>query len=83
MVSASHNVLAYRFTGKDGTLHEGSDDDGEHGAGRALLNTFDENVQYRTLLWLFLIGTVQRRLRRFRHIKEAGISALKKLPGSG
>eukprot|EP00105_Crassostrea_gigas_P021833 XP_011441123.1 PREDICTED: protein IMPACT homolog [Crassostrea gigas] len=43
VVSASHNVLAYRFASKDGTIHEGSDNDGEYGAGRALLSTFDEN----------------------------------------
>ncbi|XP_078320130.1 uncharacterized protein LOC111114097 [Crassostrea virginica] len=34
--SATHNVYAYRFQGQDGTIHEGSDDDGEYGAGRHL-----------------------------------------------
>uniref|UniRef100_K1QI45 IMPACT-like protein n=1 Tax=Magallana gigas TaxID=29159 RepID=K1QI45_MAGGI len=43
VVSASHNVIAYRFTSKDGTIHDGSDDGGEYGAGRALLSTFDEH----------------------------------------
>ncbi|XP_062588958.1 uncharacterized protein LOC134250618, partial [Saccostrea cucullata] len=36
--SASHNIYAYRFSRSDGVVHEGSNDDGEHGAGRLLLN---------------------------------------------
>ena len=43
VASASHNVFGYRFPSKDGSLHEGSEDDGEHSAGRALLNSFQEN----------------------------------------
>lgn len=41
--SASHNIYAYRFKSSDGTTHEGSEDDGEVGAGRALLRTLTEN----------------------------------------
>lgn len=45
--SASHNVFVYRFKSNDRTNHEGAEDDGEHGAGRALLrsltNTTDQN----------------------------------------
>lgn len=60
------------FTSKDGTLHEGSDDDGEHGPV-LLMKTV-----YRTLLWLFPVDQYGSKIgqRRFRH------SALKKLPGS-
>lgn len=83
VVSASHNVLVYRFTSKDGTIHEGSDDDGEYGAGRALLSTFDENGIQNTLVVVSRWYGSKIGPRRFRHIKEAGISALKKLPGSG
>ncbi|XP_048743265.2 protein IMPACT homolog [Ostrea edulis] len=36
--SASHNIYAYRFTSNDG-ITRWSDDDGEHGTGRALLVT--------------------------------------------
>uniref|UniRef100_K1Q8I3 Impact N-terminal domain-containing protein n=1 Tax=Magallana gigas TaxID=29159 RepID=K1Q8I3_MAGGI len=35
--SASHNVIAYRFVSF--LQHEGSDDDGEHVAGRAMQRT--------------------------------------------
>lgn len=41
--SATHNVYAYRFEGQDGAIHEGSNDDGEHGAGRQLLRTLVDN----------------------------------------
>ena len=43
VASASHNGFAYRFTSRNGFVHEGSEDDGENGAGRALLNEFQEN----------------------------------------
>ncbi|XP_048753927.2 uncharacterized protein LOC125665320 [Ostrea edulis] len=35
--NADHNILVYRFTDKNGLIHEGYNDDGEHGAGRRLL----------------------------------------------
>ena len=43
VVSTIHNVFANRLTSKDDSVYEGSEDDGGHGAGRALLNTFQEN----------------------------------------
>ena len=43
VVSTIHNVFANRLTSKDDSVYEGSEDDGDHGAGRALLNTFQEN----------------------------------------
>lgn len=41
--SASNNIYAYRFKSSDGITHEGSEDDGEVGAGRAPLRTLTEN----------------------------------------
>ncbi|XP_056003742.1 protein IMPACT homolog [Ostrea edulis] len=40
--NADHNILVYRFTDKNGLIHEGYNDDGEHGAGRRLL----KDLQY-------------------------------------
>ena len=41
--SASHKVNAYGFVSSDGTVHEGLDVDGEHGAGRALLSSLKDS----------------------------------------
>ena len=77
VVSTIHNVFANRLTSKDDSVYEGSEDGGGHGAGRALLNTFQENggggVAF---VRLQKIGP-----RRFTHVKNSGISALKKLSG--
>ena len=81
VASASHNVFAYRFTSKDGSVHEGSEDDGEHGAGRALLNTFQENGVQNALVVVSRWYGSKIGPRRFTHVKESGISALKKLSG--
>lgn len=37
IVSTSHIVFAFRFTGSDGTTNDGSENEGEHVAGRLLL----------------------------------------------
>ncbi|XP_078317968.1 protein IMPACT homolog [Crassostrea virginica] len=39
---ASHRILVYRFTDKDGKLIDGYMDDGEYGAGRNLLKHLEE-----------------------------------------
>lgn len=41
--SATHNVYAYIFTNSEGVTHEGSNDDREHGVGRALLREMKDN----------------------------------------
>ncbi|XP_056014725.1 protein IMPACT-B-like [Ostrea edulis] len=76
VLSATHNIYAYIFTNADGVVHEGSDDDGEHGAGRALLQELKgQNVSNCVVVvsrWFSgKIGA-----RRFRHFLEVGMSAV-------
>ncbi|XP_062592440.1 uncharacterized protein LOC134253871 [Saccostrea cucullata] len=73
--SASHNVYAYRFTSSDGIIHEGSNDDGEHGAGRLLLKMLAENEVNNVLVVVSRWHGNNIGPRRFSHIKEAGLSA--------
>ncbi|XP_061179339.1 uncharacterized protein LOC133187963 [Saccostrea echinata] len=80
--SASHNVYAYRFTSSDGIIHEGSNDDGEHGAGRLLLKLLAENEINNVLVFVSRWHGNNIGPRRFSHIKEAGLSAVKNLPTS-
>ena len=75
--SASHNVYAYRFTSTDGTTHKGSDDDGEHGAGRSLLNTLRDNEIENSLVVVSRWFGEKIGPRRFTHIKTVGLSAAK------
>lgn len=77
--SASHNIYAHRFKNSDGITHEGSEDDGEVGAGRSLLGTLTENDIQNTVVvvarWFgSIIGA-----RGFSHIKNSGMSAVKGL----
>uniref|UniRef100_K1QQ86 IMPACT-like protein n=1 Tax=Magallana gigas TaxID=29159 RepID=K1QQ86_MAGGI len=71
--SATHNVYAYRFEGQDGAIHEGSNDDEEHGAGRQLL---------RTIVSRWYSGN-KLGPRRFTHICDVGLSAVKNLLNKG
>lgn len=57
--SASHNIFAFRFTGSDGTTHDGSEDDGEHGAGRLLLKALIDN-DVKIHWWSFHDGTATK-----------------------
>ncbi|XP_065943272.1 uncharacterized protein [Magallana gigas] len=77
--SASHNMIAYRFVSKDGIQHEGSDDDGEHGAGRALLRTMCDNGTQNALVVVSRWFGSKIGARRFTHIKDTGASALQNL----
>lgn len=43
VLEVPHNVYTYRFVSSYGTIHEGFDDDGEHGAGKQLLRTLTDN----------------------------------------
>lgn len=43
--SASYTVFVYRFKSNDGIIHDGGNDDGEHGAGGALLRSLIDNEQ--------------------------------------
>ncbi|XP_062577782.1 protein IMPACT homolog [Saccostrea cucullata] len=80
--SASHNIYAYRFSSSDGVVHEGSNDDGEHGAGRLLLKTLADNEINNALVVVSRWHGNNIGPRRFSHIKEAGLGAAKKLPVS-
>ncbi|XP_061185252.1 protein IMPACT homolog [Saccostrea echinata] len=80
--SASHNVYAYRFTSSDGKIHEGSNDDGQHGAGRLLLKLLAENEVNNVLVVVSRWHGNNIGPRRFSHIKEAGLSGVKNLPTS-
>ncbi|XP_048727016.2 protein IMPACT-B-like [Ostrea edulis] len=75
--SATHNIYAYIFTNEDGVMHEGSDDDGEHGAGRALLQKLkDRNVSNCVVVVVSRWFSGKIGARRFRHILEVGMSAV-------
>ena len=78
--SATHNVYAYRFQGQDGTIHEGSDDDGEYGAGRHLLKSLTDH-EINNVLVIVSRWFSGNKLgpRRFTHISEVGLSAAKNL----
>lgn len=80
--SATHNVCAYRFVSSDVTIHEGFDDDGEHGAGRQLLRTLTDNEVKNALVVVSQWYGSKIGPRRFAHINETGLSAAKKLPVS-
>lgn len=51
VASATNNVYAYRIVISDGTIHEGFDGNGEHGAGRQLLRTLTDNEIKKTGSW--------------------------------
>lgn len=77
--SASHNVYAYRFAGSDGMVHEGSEDDGEHGAGRTLLSAMNDNGIQNALIVVSRWFGNKIGMRRFTHIVDAGLSAGKNI----
>lgn len=77
--SASHNVFAYRFKSNDGTIHEGADDDGEHGAGRALLRSLVDNEHLNVTVVVSRWYGSKIGARRFVHIKDVGLSAVKNI----
>uniref|UniRef100_K1QFM4 IMPACT-like protein n=1 Tax=Magallana gigas TaxID=29159 RepID=K1QFM4_MAGGI len=80
--SATHNVYVFRFVSSDGTIHEGFDDDGEHGAGRQLLRTLTDNEVKNALVVVSRWYGSKIGPRRFAHINETGLSATRKLPVS-
>lgn len=76
-LSATDNVYAYRFEGQDGAIHEGANDDGEHGTGRQLLQTLVDNEINR---WY---SGNKLGARRCTHICDAGLTAVKNLFNRG
>ncbi|XP_052693143.1 protein IMPACT homolog [Crassostrea angulata] len=82
IASASHNIFAFRFTGNDGTTHDGSDDDGEHGVGRLLLKALIDNDVKNTLVVVSRWYGNKIGPRRFKHINEVGLSAARNMSGS-
>lgn len=73
VVSASHNVFAYRFTSGDGNKHEGSGDD----MGRVAHSFWRKQFTQCSCSCFPWYGS-KIGPRRFAHIKEAGIKALEK-----
>ncbi|XP_061188667.1 protein IMPACT homolog [Saccostrea echinata] len=78
--SASHNIYAFRFSTSDGTAHEGSEDDGEHGAGRMLLKALADNDINNALVVVSRWCGSKIGPRRFTHINEVGLSAARNMP---
>lgn len=79
IASASYNIFAFWFTGSDGTTHDGSEDDGEHGARRLLL--IDNDVKNTLVVVSRWYGN-KIGPRRFKHINEVKLSAARNMSGS-
>eukprot|EP00105_Crassostrea_gigas_P019444 XP_011437934.1 PREDICTED: protein IMPACT homolog [Crassostrea gigas] len=77
--SASHNVYAYWFAGSDGMVHDGSEDDGEHGAERTLLSAMNDNGIQNALIVVSRWLKNKIGMRHFIHIVDAGLSAGKNI----
>lgn len=77
--SASHNIFAYRFTSPDGSTYEGSDDDGEFGAGRELLKTLIDNEVTKALIVISHWYVSKIGPRRFTHITDTVVNAVKNM----
>lgn len=73
--NASHNVIAYRFVSNDEIQH--SDDDGEYGAGRAILRIMFDNGTQNPLVVVSRWIASKIGAKRFTHIKDTRSSALK------
>lgn len=61
IVSTSHIVFAFRFTGSDGTTNDGSENDGEHVAVDCCLNHLHVQCIYNDVKihwWPFCGGTL-------------------------
>lgn len=80
--SASHTIFPFRFMGSDGTTNDGSEDDGEHGAGRLLLKALIVKAVENTLVVVSQWYHCKIRPRRFKRIKEEGLSAARNMSGS-
>ena len=74
---AKHNVSAYRITRPNGEVVEGSDDDGEAGAGIVLLNLLQKaNMTNCLVVVTRWFGLVQIGSDRFKHYRGAALLAL-------
>ena len=74
--SANHNILVYRFTGSEGLVHDGYQDNGEYGAGRRILKELcDQNVSNAVVI----VSRINGKLlgpRRFQIMKDIATSAV-------
>ena len=66
-----------QFISSDGTVHERSDDDGEHGAGRALMSSLKDSELQIVVVDVSRWYGSKIGARRFSHIKDVGLSAAK------
>ena len=77
VAGATHNMYAYRITGKNGQMIEGSKDDGEHGAGYNLLKLLrdrdEKNVMVIVTRWF---GKTHLGPRRFEIIRDCAEKTL-------
>lgn len=80
--SDSHNICAYRFKSSDGIIHEGSEENGEAGAGRALLRSLTENNIQNTVVVVARWFGSKIGARQLSHIENSGISTVKGLLAS-
>lgn len=73
--SASHDVYTYRFAGSDGAVHDGSEDDGKHRAGRSLISAMNDNEIQKALIVVFRWSGNKIGMRRVTYIVDAVMSA--------
>ena len=72
--SANHNILVYRFTGSEGLVHDGYQDNGEYGAGRRILKELcDQNVSNAVVI-VSRINGKHLGPRRFQIMKDIATS---------
>ena len=77
--SANHNILVYRFTGSEGLVHDGYQDNGEYGAGRRILKELcDQNVSNAVVI-VSRINGKHLGPRRFQIMKDIATSAAEML----
>ena len=77
--SATHNVYAYRFVNQDGVVQEGSEDDDEYGAGRALLRMLRDNNTTNAMVLVSRWYASKIGSKRFVHYGNTGLSAVNRL----
>ena len=72
---ATHNVMAYRFEDDHGKIHEGIDDDGEHGAANHMLRILRDLDARDTLVIVSRYATEKIGPGRFTHFANCARSA--------
>ncbi|KAJ8313473.1 hypothetical protein KUTeg_008976 [Tegillarca granosa] len=76
---STHNIMAYRFTDKDNNNHEGTDENGEHGAAFTILKDLRQNNINNVIVVVSRKFGQKLGPRRFNHISNAAKSAVQKV----